>query len=143
MAQGSWKKVGLNWKQASNVWMKVSGTWKSGVIPWMKISGVWKQCFIMPTIVPSAYSINIDWPFRSTGSIAVNVSPDSMTTTSTPSGSFFVITSGASATGDFTLAISAKIENDATPNDGTITISDNSGIVADVVIAIHQAAKPI
>jgi len=144
MGKASYVNVGGVWKKAKNVWRNVGGVWKEGVMTWRNVGGVWKECMEYASINPSANSITLDWPYRSESSITVNVSPDTMsTTTIITSGTFFTILVGSSATGDFTITLRATVENDSTPNSGSIQITDNSSNANPVTINVSQLSKPI
>lgn len=94
----------------------------------------------------------MDWQLKSIASGAVDVTAGMDTTiniTSNP-GSFFTMstdgtnygTSQIYETGDFTLYVKAAADNDATPNSGSITISDDDNNANDLIVDVSQIAKP-
>ena len=100
-------------------------------------------------IDPSSTNINISYEIGADGSITVDVTPNSMNTTSTRNdtgdGLFCKITAGGTATGDFTLTVEALTANPSTTNTRsmTVTIADDSAQADDVIITIIQAISPI
>lgn len=79
------------------------------------------------SIVPSSSLITLGYYKFQSGSVTVNVTPDTMVTTSSETASWLSITAGASATGDFTLTVMTLSINDGFESrETTITITDGT-----------------
>jgi len=80
---------------------------------------------------------------------AIDVTPNGMNTSSTPHDtgdgiSWFSISQGSTASGDFSLEVAAAEDNDgSTVRSAEVIISDDAGNADDLVITVYQEVKPI
>ena len=145
MAKQTWLNVSGTWKKITNIWEKVSGVWKEKVISWYKVAGVWKQVQEYPSISASG-SLHVDNIGNDSDSCSIDVTPDTMDTTSTKvdtgdGTAWFKISLGATATGDFTLEVTL-LSYPSTDVSAIVRVTDNddSSIFADVNVYYTYAA---